>query len=775
MPENQTQEVQHTVPPPLKPDFASTEIPARFLPPRSTLLIDHFMTQFIKVGGLLIIAAVFGIFVFILSQVLPLFKGARIHELRSVQLPKKDYVVLGDDEWTEFPVLLTTDGTAYFVDLTGPRGIQVGDPRFADKKQISAFHYDQQHQQIVFGTEDGYFSVASLNYSTNYIAGKRVVVQDLQASPFYEIGQRGFPIRTLDYADSGTGTVIIAIQEVNGKKEVHAAKLDQQSSLLGTGEIQIGNSVNLTPHIPGEPQTAAVSSDGSDIVVSTMNGDVLYFVMGDEVTRRQVFRPFGDLKNPSISSMNFLFGGQSLVFTGAHGENRIFSLYEKSGENFRSFGQTKQFEPLPGPADFYASSVRNKAFLTGSGSLASLRYATTANIRWQENLPFQISKAIISGKYNRILFLDRNSVLHLFELQDLHPESGFKALFGKIWYEGAPRPDYTWQSTGGTDDFEPKLSLMPLIVGTLKGTFYAMLFALPIALLAAVYTSQFLHPDFRIYVKPTMEIMASLPSVVLGFLAALWLAPILENRVPSILVMILFLPAIALLCGWLWSLLPIHIRILVRPGYEWIFFLPVLFATGYFAWLIGPWIERLFFAVKDPSTGASVADFRLWWPHVTHLPYEQRNSLVVGFMMGFAVIPIIFTIAEDALSNVPQALRSGSLALGASRWQTALWIVIPTASAGIFSAIMIGLGRAVGETMIVVMATGNTPIMDFNIFSGMRTLSANIAVELPEAPANGTLFRTLFLGGLVLFIMTFAVNTLAEILRQHLREKYKTV
>jgi phosphate transport system permease protein len=121
------------------------------------------------------------------------------------------------------------------------------------------------------------------------------------------------------------------------------------------------------------------------------------------------------------------------------------------------------------------------------------------------------------------------------------------------------------------------------------------------------------------------------------------------------------------------------------------------------------------------------------------------------------------------------ALRSASLALGATRWQTAMKIVLPTASAGIFSALMVGLGRAVGETMIVVMATGNTPIMELNLFSGMRTLSANIAVELPEAPVNGTLYRTLFLGAMLLFLATFVVNTAAELLRQRLREKYKTV
>ena len=113
--------------------------------------------------------------------------------------------------------------------------------------------------------------------------------------------------------------------------------------------------------------------------------------------------------------------------------------------------------------------------------------------------------------------------------------------------------------------------------------------------------------------------------------------------------------------------------------------------------------------------------------------------------MGFAVIPIIFTIADDAFSSVPANLTAGSLALGASRWQTALRVVLPTASPGVFSAIMIGFGRAVGETMIVLMATGNTPVLDWSIFNGMRTLSANIAVEIPEAPYGGTLYRVLFL------------------------------
>ncbi|HVR75805.1 MAG TPA: ABC transporter permease subunit, partial [Planctomycetota bacterium] len=151
--------------------------------------------------------------------------------------------------------------------------------------------------------------------------------------------------------------------------------------------------------------------------------------------------------------------------------------------------------------------------------------------------------------------------------------------------------------------------------------------------------------------------------------------------------------------------------------------------------------------------------------------YVQRNTLIVGFVMGFAVIPIIYTIAEDALSSVPEHLRGAALGCGATPWQAAVRVILPTAASGIFSAVMIGLGRAVGETMIVVMAAGNTPIMDVNPFNGLRALSATIAVELPEAVKDGTLYRMLFLAALTLFLITFVVNTAAELVRMRFRKK----
>jgi phosphate transport system permease protein len=192
---------------------------------------------------------------------------------------------------------------------------------------------------------------------------------------------------------------------------------------------------------------------------------------------------------------------------------------------------------------------------------------------------------------------------------------------------------------------------------------------------------------------------------------------------------------------------------------------PLAAVGAYVALKLGPGVEGSLFA----------GDFKHWLSTALGLVYDQRNSLVVGLAMGFAVIPIIFTISEDSFSSVPSHLTAASLALGASRWQTALRVVLPTASPGIFSAVMIGFGRAVGETMMVLMATGNTPVMDWSIFNGMRTLSANIAVEIPEAPHGGSLYRVLFLAAALLFMMTFVVNTIAEVIRQRLRERYRAL
>jgi phosphate transport system permease protein len=369
----------------------------------------------------------------------------------------------------------------------------------------------------------------------------------------------------------------------------------------------------------------------------------------------------------------------------------------------------------------------------------------------------------ISGSDNSLIGLDRDKNLIVWNIDNPHPEVSLKTLFGKVWYESYDQPEYVWQSSSGNDDFEPKFSLVPLLFGTIKGTLYAMIFAIPLSLFGAVYTSQFTSYIFKKNIKPMIEIMASVPSVVIGFLIALWLGPIIEKYILALILFTMILPLV--LIGMMMLMQPYYKTPTLQNrcnGYEFLLLVPVILLTAVLAVWLAPGVEGMLFG----------GNFRQWLYSDLGVRYDQRNSIIIAFGLGIAVIPIIFSITEDAISNIPNSLTGASLALGASRWQTIWRVVLPSASPGIFAAIMIGFGRAVGETMIVLMATGNTPIMDWSLFNGMRTLSANIAVEIPEAPFNGTLYRVLFLCATLLFALTFILNTGAEVIRERLRKKY---
>jgi phosphate transport system permease protein len=259
--------------------------------------------------------------------------------------------------------------------------------------------------------------------------------------------------------------------------------------------------------------------------------------------------------------------------------------------------------------------------------------------------------------------------------------------------------------------------------------------------------------------------MAALPTVILGFLAGLWFAPYLEKNLAGFLLLIPVLLAGLVLLSLLRLLLPQSSSAARFRGKEPLLLIPAVVGLVLLAFALDDPVQAAFF-------GGSLSH---WLEASAGIPFDQRNSLVVGVAMGFAVVPIIFSLAEDALHDVPDVLARGSLALGATPWQTLVRVVLPVASPGIFSALMIGFGRAVGETMIILMVTGNTPIMDWNLFEGMRTLAANITIEAPESELNSSHYRILFLSALVLFVFTFLVNTAAAIIRQRLRSRYSAL
>ena len=755
------------------------------------------MTWLIRLGGVLVVLAVFGIFLFILAQIFPLFGRPEVRGIGEVKLPVPgEAAVLGADEWAELPFVLTDEGRLFFADL--PRDIETrayprtsdGDLRLSDRGFFevetelpdfswTAFYYDAYQGEILLGSAEGRVALLKIAYRPVFPENQdRRIMPEVEMELLPAFGVDGAPISRLALFDTDDNRVVGILQEDGEEPVVTLQTYTVRKSLFGDATLSPEAVIDLSSMIVGEkPTDLLIGGRGDRILVPTEGGGLRYFrLREDELELLQKLRPFAAEEDPEIASIHWLLGKQSAILTSPDGANVTLASYLDDKAGHFLYASIKQFPPLPGGgATDFSLSQRNRGFLLGNEECLSLRYSTTEDVRWERRPGYQPVRIALGPRWKTIFSLDAQDRLHLYALDDPHPNAGFTAFFKKIWYEGKPAPEYEWQSSSGTSDFEPKLSIVPLFFGSLKGTFYAMLFALPIAVLAAVYTSQFLSPGAKKFIKPTMEIMASLPSVVLGFLAALWLAPILEDRVPSVLLVFIVLPVSAALLGAFWGRFPISVRKYVKPGTEWAVMIPVTLLLGYLAWQLGPLFEAVAFRVYDPEIGAKVGDFRRWWPAVTGADFEQRNSLVVGIMMGFAVIPIIFTISEDALSNVPPYLKSASLALGASRWQTTWRVILPTASPGIFSATIIGFGRAVGETMILLMATGNTPIMDWNIFNGMRTLAANIAVELPEAPQYSTLYRTLFLGAMALFLLTFAINTIAEITRQHLREKYKTI
>ncbi|MDR5899413.1 ABC transporter permease subunit [Halomonas vilamensis] len=302
-------------------------------------------------------------------------------------------------------------------------------------------------------------------------------------------------------------------------------------------------------------------------------------------------------------------------------------------------------------------------------------------------------------------------------------------------------------------------TLSPLAWGTLKAALAAMLLALPVALGAAVYTALYMPPPLRSRIKPVLEMMEAIPGVVVGFIAGLILAPWVERHLASTLVLLVWLPLSTLLAGALWHRARQSLRQYLPFSWAGLWLVPWLVVMTFLALWATPGVEQVLIG----------GDVRQWLDQQLGLNYATRNAMIVGMAMGFAVIPSIYALAEDALADVPASLLEGAQALGATRWQ-ALWkVALPAAGPGIFSAVMIGAGRAVGETMIVLMASGNTALFSVSPFEGMRSIAAAIAIEMPEAAPGSSTYHVLIFAALVLFLFTFLVNTLAEVVRLRLR------
>lgn len=762
----------------------------------------HWVITF---GGAATVFVVLALFLFIFLEVYPLLKGAEVSEENSYALQGKA-VAIGVDEHQTIAYAVYEDGTIEFISLSDGKVFKSYSIAGLNGSAISSA--DRDNNLLVLGTNDGKVLTVSVRFSESFENTIRAIQTEIseEAPLLLDDGRNEIALIASGRDDDATvavacmkdGRLILTSTETKRtlfgaeeRKEIRnditrlAAyhPLNQFSSNMREETATTGNQAT-TPHKSTDTEEGILDSRGTttplthqennaritslaldhfmeNLYAGTSAGEIFHINVRDR--ENPFLAEKVRVSDQAVTTLDFLLGDVSLV-VGDHGGgvNVWMRVRDEASPSGWAFKKAHTLKSHPAPVTDVSSSQRDKGFVTAAsdGSI-HLNHATSEQTLLHLDIQSIPAAIAFSPKANGILVIDTNGNLRQWDISNPHPETTLKTLFGKVWYEGYEKPEFVWQSTGGTDDFEPKLSLMPLIFGTIKGTIYAMLIAVPIGILAALYTSQFLHNSLKI-LKPVIEVMAALPSVILGFLAGLWLAPLMERIFPALVVMPFFITLAIAIAFYAWKSIPARMRGGHRNGYEALFLIPFLIGAVYASVQLSGFFDTLFFG----------GDYRQWLFDILGLKYDQRNAIVVGFAMGFAVIPLIFTISEDAISNVPKSLVSASLALGATPWQTAVRVVLPAASPGIFSAVMIGFGRAVGETMIVLMATGNTPIMDWNMFNGFRALAANIAVEIPEAPFGGTLYRVLFLAALLLFVTTFTINTLAEMVRQRMRKRY---
>ncbi len=710
-------------------------------------LKDKLVRILVTGGGALVLGALLLIFIFLSIVIYPLFERPtislieRINEevkVATLSEPLDKVFAMGLDRKNKYIYQLDEKGNLRVLSLSSKDVLQ--------KKLVqapSSFAASFEHDLFAYGTAKGeviFFQLSAGNST------KESEYLPLISSP-KKLALSHHPIDLLGIAKNQTHELIASI--FDNQLHLFWSLIDSQSPPLHF-------------HFPQEAATELeVSKDGRFVYLLGEEKLFIYTELAQQWQLREAI-DIQKITGQKPTSFTLLSGGSSLLIRLSDG--RLSQWFDVNEKQKRSLRLIRYFDADKG---FLAAEKNRNVFLNLDQKGEAKLWHTSDPKAYQYSLPLDSSPLnglAFSDDGTRLIVSQKEGV-SLFELDNPHPEINLPALWQQIWYEGYDKGEYVWQSSSSQDGMEGKFSVMPLVFGSIKVAAYTLIFSIPLALGSAIYTAYFMPLRLRRVVKPVIEIMEALPTVILGFIAAVWFAPLLERHLTFSLTFIVAMPVLFLLIGFMWSKLPVRWRNPLPQSGHLALLIPLILILSYLLYRCEPYLESVLF----------LGDAPLFLSEVMGIRYEQRNAIVVGLAMGFAVIPTIFTLAEEAIFSVPKHLTKGSLALGATHWQTLSRVILLTASPGIFSAVMMGLGRAIGETMIVLMATGNTPLMEWNMFEGLRSLSANIAIEMPESQVGSSHYRVLFLTGFLLFSFTFVFNTLAEYIRQQLRDKYRTL
>ena len=742
---------------------------------RWRLIKDALARYAVVAGGLGVIVAIMLIFFYLLYVVYPLFIAATAKPVSEYAVPEQALggtLLLEMEEQNEIGARFTDNGHVVFFEAATGKTLLTQAVAIPEGAHIASFAQGSPINEgaVIYGLSDGRAVVVKHQYKVTYPNNVRVITPSLK----YPLGEQplvlddsGAALEQVAVTVGEDATTIVAktANAPNVEGKIRLTNFQKEQSLFSDEAALTRTDSTLEMSAAGVADIL-IDKEASNLYLISNDGQLAFFNISNKsspsLRQQQNVVDAGQ----KITSVTFLNGDLSLMIGDSSGLVSQWSMV-KDNLNRPAMQKIRSFKVSDKAVVAIDAEQRRKGFMTtDADGIMGIYHSTSEREMIKERVSDALPvAAVLSPRANTLLVQSTDGKMHLWHVDNEHPEVSIKSLWQQVWYESYPKPDYIWQSSSANNDFEPKYSLTPLVFGTLKAAFYAMLVAIPLALMGAIYTAYFMAPQMRVYVKPSIEIMGALPTVILGFLAGLWLAPFMEEHLAGFFAMLMIVPVGVMLFAFAWQFVPKAISHNLSEGWDAAILIPVILLSGWFAFKISVPLETFLFH----------GTLRDWFKAELGIGYDQRNALVVGVAMGFAVIPTIFSIAEDAIFSVPKHLTVGSLALGATPWQTMIRVVLLTASPGIFSAIMIGFGRAVGETMIVLMATGNTQVMDLSVFQGLRTLAANIAVEMPESEVDSSHYRVLFLSALVLFTFTFVFNTLAEVIRQRLREKYSSL
>ncbi|RPJ19350.1 MAG: ABC transporter permease, partial [Desulfobacteraceae bacterium] len=556
------------------------------------LIADAIADRTITIGGILVIVAVLGILVFLVAETFPLFKSgtATATHTYSLEGPANDVVGASVDDYKTLAFLLTKEGKGRLFHARTGLPLQQSALDF-EGRILTALATTPDRKYVVFGFSDGSVRFGSLEFSTEILPPEKLpqglTKVDEQDStdgssvyskiPGNQFRKVSFSL-TLDKefipaSESGKPLVALAYH-VSGQAERQArafVALDQDGipSLnlvtskinLLTGERRAQVSRTQLPPLPQgvKPQSILLTEKADQVMVADKSGTVYRYNTADlnAPVLAETVRLVPD--SSTLTAVGFLLGGQSLVVGGSDGSLNIFFLLKKEGaatKDGQALQLTRSFDRLPSSPVLFEPAVMGKNFAVADakGNLFVF-HGTSQKLLVQfppDSKTGGYRTVLLSPRMDGLMALQADGRVRLWEFSVPHPETTVRTLFRKVWYEGYPEPTYTWQSSAMSEDYEPKLSLIPLIFGTIKAAFYSLLFAIPIAILGAIYTSEFVNIRVRAVVKPTMEMMASLPSVVLGFVAALVMAPVVETWIAAVLLVFMVVPAALMIAAYLW-------------------------------------------------------------------------------------------------------------------------------------------------------------------------------------------------------------------------------